>query len=123
MLLRVDMPGLCFEELELRFDARGARLSYRPDALDDLLAWNEAGLDAREFAAPEAMHELLVACYVQWRCSGGTGNAAMEASLAAAVAVGADALPLLRPSLWQRAGVGLQRWMGLLDFQDECEAV
>jgi hypothetical protein len=110
------MPGLEFDALELRYDVRTAQLSYRPDLLDDLLAWNEAEADGEPASA--AMYELLVACYAHWRSEGGCGNWAMEASLAAEKPVQMVRLAPLYPSLLAR----VQRWLGLLDAAaDICE--
>lgn len=116
MLLRVDMPGLQFDALELRYDARTAQLSYRPDSLDDLLAWNEVEVDAEPSSA--ALYELLMACYAQWCSEGGRCNVAMEASLASETPVQMVRMAPRYPSLSAR----MQRWLGLLDVvPDSCE--
>lgn len=125
MLLRVDMPGLNFDALELRFEecpaSRTSQLSYRPDSLDDLLAWNEADLD-EDSPSSTALYELMVACYAQWRSEGGWCNAAMEASLAADVPVEMVRLAPQYVSLRSRASMALQRWLGLLDATPrDCE--
>ena len=124
MLVRVDMPGLQFDALELRYSActaaRPAQLSYRPDSLDDLLAWNEAELDS-DLPSSAALFELLVACYAQWRSDGGWLNPAMEASLAADVPVEIVRLAPRYPSLRVRVSESVQRWLGLLDVApDAC---
>jgi len=112
------MPGLQFDVLELRYDARTAQLSYRPDLLDDLLAWNEA--DGELSSA--ALYELLIACYAQWRSEDGWRNAAMEASLAAEIPVQMIRLEPRYPSLLQRMSMAAQRWLGLSDVSaDGCE--
>ena len=114
------MPGLQFDSLELRYCARSGQLSYRPDSLDDLLAWNEAEADDEPSSA--APYELLLACYAQWRSEGGCGNSAMEASLAAGVPVEMVRLAPLHVSLRTRVGMAVQRWLGLLDVApDSCE--
>ena len=116
------MPGLQFDALELRFEARSAQLSYRPDSLDDLLAWNEVqpqtepGDDAPSSAA---IYELLVACYAQWRSQGGCGNGAMEAALASHTPVEMVRLAPRYPSLRSRVNERFQRWLGLLDAAPE----
>ena len=124
MLLRVDMPGLQFDALELRYNApaaaRPAQLSYRPDSLDDLLAWNEI----EDEPSSAALYELLVACYAQWRSEGGWVNAAMEASFAAETPVEMVRLEPRYPSLLKRLSEAAQRWLGLLDVApDGCETV
>ena len=118
MLIRVDMPGLQFDALELHYNARTAQLSYRPDLLDDLLAWNEAEL-GDDLPASAALYELLAACYAQWRSEGGCGNGAMEASLAAATPVRMIRLAPRYTSLLHRVSQGVQRWLGLLDIAPE----
>ena len=130
MLVRVDMPGLQFDALELRYNARTAQLSYRPDALDDLLAWNEVQPEAEpgeDGPASAALYELLLACYAQWRSQGGCGNWAMEASLAAQTPVELVRLAPRYPSLAQRVSEAVQRWLGLLDVASEncdgCETI
>jgi len=123
VLVRVDMPGLQFDALELRYNALTAQLSYRPDSLDDLLAWNEAESDGDLPSSP-VLYELLLACYAQWRSEGGCGNAAMEASLAADVPVEIVRLAPRYPSLRHRMSMAAQRWLGLLDVApDGCETV
>jgi len=122
VLLRVDMPGLQFDALELRYDARTAQLSYRPDSLDDLLAWNEA--DANDEPSSAALYELLMACYAQWRSEDGWPNAAMEASLAAETPVQMVRLAPRHLSLLARMSENAQRWLGLLDVAtDSCETI
>ena len=130
MLVRVDMPGLQFDALELRYSAptaaRPPQLSYRPDSLDDLLAWNEAEPEREAESgdgqpASAALYELLVACYAQWRSDGGWLNPAMEASLAADVPVEIVRLAPRYPSLLSRVSESVQRWLGLLDVApDAC---
>jgi len=121
LLVRVDMPGLQFDALELRYNARTVQLSYRPDSLDDLLAWNEADSDGNP-PASSALYELLVACYAQWLSEGGWHNPAMEASLASSIPVEMVRLAPRYPSLRQRISDAVQRWLGLLDVApDGCK--
>jgi len=116
------MPGLQFDALELRYDARTAQLSYRPDSLDDLLAWNEA--DANDEPSSAALYELLMACYAQWRSEDGWPNAAMEASFAAETPVQMVRLAPRHLSLLARVSENAQRWLGLLDVAaDSCETI
>jgi hypothetical protein len=115
VLLRVDMPGLQFDALELRFEActatRAAQLSYRPDSLDDLLAWNEIE------TAPDsaALYELLIACYAQWLSEDGWRNPAMESAMAAETPVQMVRLAPRHLSLFTR----FQHWLGLQDITSE----
>jgi len=115
VLVRVDMPGLQFDALELRYSAptaaRPPQLSYRPDSLDDLLAWNEI----EDEPSSAALYELLMTCYAQWRSEGGWPNAAMEASLVSETPVEIVRLAPRYPSLFAR----MQRWLGLLDVAPE----
>jgi len=121
LLLRIDMPGLSFEELDLRFDHRSARLSFRPDALDDLIAWNELEPDDYETVAPHALHDILMLCYAHWRNDGGTSNGAMEAVLSSTALIRLAPLqPLLQPLL-HRLSQAAQSWLGLLDWYEEAE--
>lgn len=120
MLVRVDMPGLQFDALELRYDARSAQLSYRPDSLDDLLAWNEFEPEADSTTPTSAaVYELLVACYAQWLSEGGWHNPAMEASLASATPVHLVRLAPRHQPLCRRVSIAIQRWLGLLDVAPE----
>jgi len=122
------MPGLQFDALELRYNLRTAalpaQLSYRPDSLDDLLAWNEAQPEAENQLSSAALYELLMACYAQWRSEGGWLNPAMEASLASDVPVEIVRLAPRYPSLLSRVSQSVQRWLGLLDVApDGCESI
>jgi hypothetical protein len=123
VLLRVDMPGLLFDRLDLHFDPGSALLSYRPEVLDDLIAWNDLEPDDSEVLAPHALHDLFLLCYAHWRHTENLGNGHMEAALAATVPIRVDPRLPLRQTYLQRASLAVQAWLGLLEFYEDFEAI
>lgn len=120
MLLRVDMPGLCFEDLNLSFDLPTGCLSYQPEPLEGLLSWNHKTLqdefDPDVSDIPQGLHDLLMVCYAHWRLHGGRRVAAMEASVVTAAPV--HLMELEPRSVCRRLYRALQAWLGLLEVHE-----